>query len=46
MRDLASIVMPYPTYSELTKRAAVEHLRPLATNPWVQRWRRLMRRLG
>ncbi|MGP9821433.1 dihydrolipoyl dehydrogenase family protein [Salinarimonas sp. NSM] len=45
-RDLAGIVMPYPTYSELTKRAAVEDLRPLATNPWVQRWRRLMRRLG
>ncbi|WP_029029220.1 dihydrolipoyl dehydrogenase family protein [Salinarimonas rosea] len=45
-RDLAGIVMPYPTYSELTKRAAVEDLRPLATNPWVQRWRRLMRSFG
>ncbi|WP_372425670.1 dihydrolipoyl dehydrogenase family protein [Salinarimonas chemoclinalis] len=45
-RDLAGIVMPYPTWSELTKRAAVEDLRPLAANPWVQRWRRLMRRLG
>ncbi|GGK24035.1 dihydrolipoyl dehydrogenase family protein [Salinarimonas ramus] len=45
-RDIAGIVMPYPTYSELTKRAAVETLRPFATNPWVQRWRRLVRTLG
>lgn len=45
-QDIAGIVMPYPTYSELSKRAAVEHLRPLAGNSWVQRWRRLMRTLG
>jgi pyruvate/2-oxoglutarate dehydrogenase complex dihydrolipoamide dehydrogenase (E3) component len=35
--DLAGLVFPYPTFSELTKRASVEFLRPAAQNPWARR---------
>jgi len=45
-QDLAGITMPYPTYSELTKRAAVEHLRPLSRNALVRGWLRLVRAIG
>lgn len=45
-QDLAGIVMPYPTYSELTKRAAVEQLRPLSRNALVRGWLGLVRALG
>jgi pyruvate/2-oxoglutarate dehydrogenase complex dihydrolipoamide dehydrogenase (E3) component len=45
-QDLAGIVIPYPTYSEISKRAAVEHLRPAARNRWVRRAITLLRRLG
>lgn len=45
-QDLAGIVMPYPTYSELTKRAAVEHLRPLSRSALVRGWLGLVRTLG
>jgi pyruvate/2-oxoglutarate dehydrogenase complex dihydrolipoamide dehydrogenase (E3) component len=45
-QDLAGIVIPYPTYSEISKRAAVEHLRPAARNAWVRRVITLLRRLG
>jgi pyruvate/2-oxoglutarate dehydrogenase complex dihydrolipoamide dehydrogenase (E3) component len=45
-QDLAGTVMAYPTYSELTKRAAVEHLRPLSRNALVRAWLRLARSLG
>ena len=30
MQDLAGLVFPYPTLSEVSKRAAVEFLRPSA----------------
>lgn len=45
-RDLAGLVMPYPTLSEITKRAAVEDLKGLARNPWLGRLRNLVRWLG
>ena len=45
-QDLAGIVIPYPTYSEISKRAAVEHLRPAARSPWVRRILGFLRRLG
>ena len=45
-QDLAGIVIPYPTYSEISKRAAVEYLRPLARGVWVRRLVSFLRRLG
>jgi pyruvate/2-oxoglutarate dehydrogenase complex dihydrolipoamide dehydrogenase (E3) component len=44
--DLASLVYPYPTFSEVTKSTAVEFLRPSAQNPWLRRVIGLLRRLG
>jgi pyruvate/2-oxoglutarate dehydrogenase complex dihydrolipoamide dehydrogenase (E3) component len=37
IQDLAALVFPYPTFSEVSKRAAVEFLRPSAQNPWLRR---------
>lgn len=44
--DLAGLVYPYPTFSEVTKNTAVEFLKPSAQNPWVRRLIGLVRRLG
>ncbi|PVE22425.1 hypothetical protein DC522_21315 [Microvirga sp. KLBC 81] len=44
--DLAGLVYPYPTFSEVTKSTAVEFLKPSAQNPWVRRAIGLLRRLG
>ncbi len=44
--DLAGLVYPYPTFSEVTKGAAVEFLKPSAQNPWIRRLIGLARRLG
>jgi len=44
--DLAGLVYPYPTFSEVTKSAAVEFLKPSARNPWLRRLVSLVRRLG
>ena len=46
VQDLAGLVFPYPTFSEVTKRAAVEFIRPGARNPWVRRLIGAVRRLG
>jgi pyruvate/2-oxoglutarate dehydrogenase complex dihydrolipoamide dehydrogenase (E3) component len=46
VQDLAGIVFPYPTLSEVTKRAAVEFVRPAAQNPWLRRVIAAVRRLG
>jgi len=46
IQDLAGLVVPYPTYSEVTKRAAVDFLRPSAQNHWVRRLLGALRRLG
>lgn len=37
IRSLASIVLPYPTLSEIGKRAAVDYFTPGLTSPWVRR---------
>lgn len=44
--DLAGLVYPYPTFSEVTKNTAVEFLKPSAQNPWLRRVIGLLRRLG
>jgi pyruvate/2-oxoglutarate dehydrogenase complex dihydrolipoamide dehydrogenase (E3) component len=44
IRALTSVVVPYPTLSELGKRAAIDYFTPSLTNPWVRRimaWLRL-----
>jgi len=43
---LAGLIYPYPTFSEVTKGAAVEFLKPSAQNPWVRRLVSLVRRWG
>lgn len=44
--DLAGLVYPYPTLSEVTRGAAVEFLKPATQNPWLRRMIGLVRRLG
>lgn len=46
VQDLAGLVFAYPTLSEISKRAAVEFIRPSAQNPWVRRAIRAARWLG
>ena len=46
VQDLAGLVFPYPTMSEVSKRAAVEFLRPSAQNPWLRRLIGVARRFG
>ena len=42
----AGVVMPYPTLSEVGKRAAISYFTPGLTSPWVRRIIALLRRLG
>jgi pyruvate/2-oxoglutarate dehydrogenase complex dihydrolipoamide dehydrogenase (E3) component len=44
--DLAGLVYPYPTLSEVTRSAAVEFLKPATQNPWLRRMIGLVRRLA
>ena len=37
IRAIAGIVLPYPTLSEIGKRAATDYFTPSLTNPWVRR---------
>ena len=37
IRALTSIVVPYPTLSEIGKRAAIDYYAPSLTSPWVRR---------
>jgi pyruvate/2-oxoglutarate dehydrogenase complex dihydrolipoamide dehydrogenase (E3) component len=37
VRSIAGIVLPYPTLSELGKRAAIDYFAPSLTSPWVRR---------
>jgi pyruvate/2-oxoglutarate dehydrogenase complex dihydrolipoamide dehydrogenase (E3) component len=46
IRALAELVVPYPTLSEVGKRAAMTYFMPNLTNPWVQRIIGVLRRLG
>jgi pyruvate/2-oxoglutarate dehydrogenase complex dihydrolipoamide dehydrogenase (E3) component len=44
--DLAGVVYPYPSLSEVTRSTAVEFLKPSTQNPWLRRVIGLVRRLG
>ena len=46
IRSFAEIVVPYPTYSEIGKRAAISFFTPRLTKPWVRRILRLLRVFG
>jgi pyruvate/2-oxoglutarate dehydrogenase complex dihydrolipoamide dehydrogenase (E3) component len=46
IRAFAEIVMPYPTYSEIGKRAAISFFTPRLTTSWVKRALNFLRRLG
>ena len=37
VRSLTGIVLPYPTLSEIGKRAAIDYFTPRLTSPWVRR---------
>jgi pyruvate/2-oxoglutarate dehydrogenase complex dihydrolipoamide dehydrogenase (E3) component len=37
IRSLTDIVLPYPTLSEIGKRAAIDFFTPRLTSPWVRR---------
>ena len=37
IRAFTGIVMPYPTLSEIGKRAAIDYYSPSLTSPWVRR---------
>jgi pyruvate/2-oxoglutarate dehydrogenase complex dihydrolipoamide dehydrogenase (E3) component len=37
IRSLTGIVLPYPTLSEISKRAAIDYFTPSLTSPWVRR---------
>jgi len=43
---MTSIIFPYPTYSEATKRVATAFMLPRLRSPWLQRALRLIRRFG
>ena len=37
IRNLTGIVLPYPTLSEIGKRAAIDFFTPKLTSPWLRR---------
>jgi pyruvate/2-oxoglutarate dehydrogenase complex dihydrolipoamide dehydrogenase (E3) component len=46
IRAMAGIVVPYPTLSEIGKRAAIDSIAPRLTGSWVRRIIRWLRKLG
>ena len=46
IRAFAGIVVPYPTLSEIGKRAAISFFTPRLSSPWVRRILGWLRRLG
>jgi pyruvate/2-oxoglutarate dehydrogenase complex dihydrolipoamide dehydrogenase (E3) component len=46
IRAMTGIVMPYPTLSEIGKRAAITYFSPSLTNPRVRRLINFLRRFG
>jgi pyruvate/2-oxoglutarate dehydrogenase complex dihydrolipoamide dehydrogenase (E3) component len=46
IRAFAEIVVPYPTYAEIGKRAAITFFTPRLTTSWVRRILNLLRRFG
>lgn len=45
-RDMVGLVFPYPTLSEVSKRAAMLHFGPMAQKPWIRRIIRFLSRFG
>jgi pyruvate/2-oxoglutarate dehydrogenase complex dihydrolipoamide dehydrogenase (E3) component len=43
---MLGLVVPYPTLSEIGKRAALTYFTPSVSSPWVRRFISLMRRFG
>jgi pyruvate/2-oxoglutarate dehydrogenase complex dihydrolipoamide dehydrogenase (E3) component len=43
---MLGLIVPYPTFSEIGKRAALTYFTPSLTNPWVRRVISLLRRFG
>jgi pyruvate/2-oxoglutarate dehydrogenase complex dihydrolipoamide dehydrogenase (E3) component len=46
VQDIAGLTLPYPTLSEISKRASVEYLKPAARHPATQAILRFLRRFG
>jgi pyruvate/2-oxoglutarate dehydrogenase complex dihydrolipoamide dehydrogenase (E3) component len=46
IRAFAEIVVPYPTFAEIGKRAAITYFTPRLTRPWVRRIVGFLRRFG
>ena len=46
IRAFAEVVMPYPTYMEVGKRAAISFFTPRLTATWVRRLLNLLRWFG
>lgn len=46
VKDMTSIVVAYPTLSEISKRAAYTYYFPSLTNPWIGRVIRFLRKFG
>ena len=44
--EMAELMMPYPTLSEVSKRAATSFLMPLAAKPGLRRLIGFLRRFG
>ncbi|XSG81637.1 MAG: dihydrolipoyl dehydrogenase family protein [Methyloligella sp. ZOD6] len=44
--DIARLVLPYPTLSELAKRAAITYYQPLMRKPYLRRIAAWLRKLG
>lgn len=45
-REMVGLVFPYPTFSEVSKRAALLHFGPMAQKPWIRRIIRFLSRFG
>jgi pyruvate/2-oxoglutarate dehydrogenase complex dihydrolipoamide dehydrogenase (E3) component len=46
IRAFAELVVPYPTYTEVGKRAAISFFAPNLSTSWLQRFLNVLRRLG
>jgi pyruvate/2-oxoglutarate dehydrogenase complex dihydrolipoamide dehydrogenase (E3) component len=46
IRAFSDLIVPYPTYMEIGKRAAVTFLTPRLTTSWIRRLLNLLRRFG
>jgi pyruvate/2-oxoglutarate dehydrogenase complex dihydrolipoamide dehydrogenase (E3) component len=46
IRAMAGIVVPYPTFSEVSRRAAIDFFTPRLGRPWVRRLLGFVRRFG